>query len=105
MAGALVEAGARHLVLIGRRPPGDTPQRVIAALEAQGAQVTAIRCDVSAPGEIEKILAGVRREMPPLRGVIHAAGVLADATLLETTTDSIKVVMAPKAAGFRLSSV
>jgi NADPH:quinone reductase-like Zn-dependent oxidoreductase/acyl carrier protein len=99
MAGALVEAGARHLVLIGRRPPGDDARRVITALEEQGAHVRAIRGDVSAPEEVERILADVRREMPPLRGVIHAAGVLADATVRETTADGIKAVMAPKAAG------
>ena len=43
MAGALVEAGARHLVLIGRRPPGDAARRAITALEEQGARVRAIR--------------------------------------------------------------
>ena len=98
-AGALVAAGARHLVLIGRRPPGDDARRAIGELEEQGAQVRTIRGDVSAPGEVERILRDVRRELPPLRGVIHAAGVLADATVLETTAAGIKAAMAPKAAG------
>jgi NADPH:quinone reductase-like Zn-dependent oxidoreductase/acyl carrier protein len=99
MAGALVESGARHLALIGRRPPGDDARRAIAALEEQGARVKALRADIGSPGEIERILADVRHDMPLIRGVIHAAGVLADATVLETTAEQIKAVMAPKAAG------
>jgi myxalamid-type polyketide synthase MxaD len=41
----------------------------------------------------------VRHRMPPLRGVIHAAGVLDDATLLQMTGEQMRAVMAPKAAG------
>jgi acyl transferase domain-containing protein/acyl carrier protein len=99
MAAALVEAGARHLVLIGRRPPGAGARPAITALEQQGAHVRVISGDVSAPAEIERILNDVRRDMPPLRGVIHAAGILSDATVLETTAEGIAAVMDPKAAG------
>lgn len=99
IAGALVENGARHLVLIGRRPPGADARRVIAALEERGAHVRVSQGDVGVPGDLERILSEVRRDMPPLRGVLHAAGVLADATVREVSADGIKAVMAPKAAG------
>ena len=99
MAGALVDWGARHLALVGRRAPGAAVRGAIAALESRGAHVLTIQADVAEPGQVERALAEVRRRMPPLRGVIHAAGVLDDATLLQMTGEQIRAVMAPKAAG------
>jgi NADPH:quinone reductase-like Zn-dependent oxidoreductase/acyl carrier protein len=98
-AGALVDAGARHLALLGRRAPGPAAREAIAALEAKGARIVAVEADVAAPAQVERALAEVRRRMPPFRGVIHAAGVLDDATLLKMTGEQIRAVMAPKAAG------
>jgi acyl carrier protein/NADP-dependent 3-hydroxy acid dehydrogenase YdfG len=99
MAGALVDRGARHLALVGRRAPGAAVRGAIAALEGKGAHVLTIQADVAGSEQVERALAEVRRRMPPLRGVIHAAGVLDDATLLQMTGEQIRAVMAPKAAG------
>ncbi len=99
MAGALVDWGARHLALVGRRAPGAAVRGAIAALESKGAHILTIQADVAEPGQVERALAEVRRRMSPLRGVIHAAGVLDDATLLQMTGEQIRAVMAPKAAG------
>ena len=99
MAGALVDSGARHVVLVGRRPPGVGARGAIAALESKGAHVVTIQADVAAPEQVERVLAEVRRRLPPLRGVVHAAGMLDDATLLQMTGEQIRAVMAPKAAG------
>jgi myxalamid-type polyketide synthase MxaB len=99
MAGALVNSGARHVALVGRRPPGEVARGAIAELESKGARVLAIQTDVAGPEQVERALAEVRRRLPPLRGVIHAAGVLDDATLLQMTGEQIRAVMAPKAAG------
>jgi acyl carrier protein len=68
-------------------------------LESKGAHVATLQADVAGPEQVERALAEVRRRMPPLRGVIHAAGVLDDATLLQMTGDQIRAVMTPKAAG------
>ena len=99
MAGALVDWGARHLALVGRRAPGAAVGGAIAALESKGAHILTIQADVAESAQVERALAEVRRRMPPLRGVIHAAGVLDDATLLQMTGEQIRAVMAPKAAG------
>jgi NADPH:quinone reductase-like Zn-dependent oxidoreductase/acyl carrier protein len=99
MAGALVDSGARHVALVGRRPPGAGARGAIAALESKGAHVVTIQADVAEPEQVERALAEVRRRLPPLRGVVHAAGVLDDATLLQMTGEQIRAVMAPKAAG------
>ena len=99
MARALVDAGARHVALLGRREPGAEAHRIITALEQAGTDVVTIQADVAAPGPTATALEALRRRMPPLRGVIHAAGVLDDATLLRMELGQIRAVMAPKAAG------
>jgi phthiocerol/phenolphthiocerol synthesis type-I polyketide synthase C len=99
MARALVEGGARHVALLGRRAPGEEGRRLIAALEQAGAEVVTIQADVAAPGPMATALEVLRRRMPPLRGVIHAAGVLDDATLLRMERGQLRAVMAPKATG------
>jgi acyl carrier protein len=72
----LVGAGARHLVLVGRRGATAATQRAaIAALEADGARVLVAQADVAEHADVERVLAVVAAELPPLRGVIHAAAV------------------------------
>jgi acyl transferase domain-containing protein/acyl carrier protein/NADP-dependent 3-hydroxy acid dehydrogenase YdfG len=99
MARALVDGGARHVALLGRRAPDEEARRRIMALEQAGAEVVTIQADVAALGPMATALEALRRRMPPLRGVIHAAGVLDDATLLRTERSQLRAVMAPKATG------
>src|SRR5262249_23087191 len=78
----LVEQGARHLVLLGRR--GANTTETLAALEemhGQGVRVHVARCDVADRASLDAVLAEVDRTMPPLRGVVHSAMVLQDEPL------------------------
>ena len=99
VAAWMVEHGARHLALIGRHEPGAAASEAIAQLVQAGARVVVERADVSQPAEIEHVLAVIARELPPLRGVIHAAGVLDDGVLVHQTAARFAAVMAPKVAG------
>jgi hypothetical protein len=95
----LAEQGARHLALVGRsEPPADT-HSLIAALEGQGVRVAVIRADVSQPADVARLLAAIDETMPPLRGVVHGAGVLDDGVLLQQNWDRFRTVMAPKIDG------
>ncbi|HEX8111164.1 MAG TPA: beta-ketoacyl reductase, partial [Kofleriaceae bacterium] len=51
------------------------------------------------PAEVDPLIATIGRELPPLRGVVHAAGVLDDGVLLNQTAERFAAVMAPKVAG------
>jgi NADPH:quinone reductase-like Zn-dependent oxidoreductase/acyl carrier protein len=95
----MVEHGARHLALIGRHEPGAAAREAIARLAQSGASVLVERADVAHPADIERVLAIITRELPPLRGVIHAAGVLDDGVLVHQTAERFAAVMAPKVAG------
>jgi acyl transferase domain-containing protein/acyl carrier protein len=95
----LVERGARHVVLLGRREPDAEARASIAALEAQGAEVRAAVVDVADAAALAGLLQRMRREMPPLRGVIHSAGVLDDGVLAHQSWERFERVWAPKAQG------
>ncbi|MCA9970397.1 MAG: SDR family NAD(P)-dependent oxidoreductase, partial [Anaerolineales bacterium] len=95
----LVAQGARHLLLMGRRAPSDKAQAVIDELTAAGAQVVVGRGDVADADQLARVLAQIEAEMPPLRGVMHAAGGLDDGVLLQQTWPRFEKVLAPKVAG------
>ena len=95
----MVRRGARHLVLLGRRPPGPEEERVIAELRALGAEVRVAQGDVSLGADVERVLGEIAGSMPPLRGLIHAAGVLSDAVLANQSWDRFEAVLAPKVLG------
>jgi acyl transferase domain-containing protein/aryl carrier-like protein len=92
----LVAQGARHLVLAGRSAPSPQAQEVLEALQQQGAQITVVQADVSQEAAVARLLAACS---PPLRGVIHTAGVLRDGLLLQQTAENFAQVMAAKVAG------
>jgi NADPH:quinone reductase-like Zn-dependent oxidoreductase/acyl carrier protein len=99
VAAWMVEHGARHLALVGRQEPGAAAREAIAELEQAGARVVVERADVSQPADIQRVLDVVARELPSLRGVIHAAGVLDDGVLVHQSAARFAAVMAPKVAG------
>jgi acyl transferase domain-containing protein/surfactin synthase thioesterase subunit/acyl carrier protein len=97
MAAHLVAAGARHLLLTGRRGVTTPAQQLaIQRLEAEGTQVQVIKADVSNPEDVARLL---QRAIKPLRGVLHAAGILDDGMLMQQTTERFAHVAAPKVQG------
>ena len=93
------ERGARHLLLISRGQPSDYGAAIIDQLRQEGIEVVIGHADVSRFSKLRDIIERAGKEMPPLRGVIHAAGVLDDASIHNLTGDRIKTVLAPKVDG------
>ena len=98
-AARLVEDGARSLLLLSRREPDGRARAAIEALEARGAAVRTAAVDVADRGALAEVLAAARRELPPLVGVLHAAGVLDDGVLLRLDWERFERVLAPKLQG------
>jgi NAD(P)-dependent dehydrogenase (short-subunit alcohol dehydrogenase family)/aryl carrier-like protein len=92
--------GAGHLVLMGRRGE-ETPgaEHAITELEQLGARVVVCAGDVAQSADLRAVLAAIDRDLPPLRGVVHAAMVLEDALLTNLDDDRIDRVLAPKVSG------
>ena len=94
----LVKQGARHLVLAGRSQPGAEAQTQVAALVAQGVTVTVAQCDVTKRADLQRLF-GQFDARYPLRGIVHAVGVLDDGTLLHQSWERFAGVLAPKIQG------
>lgn len=78
IAGFLAAHGARHLVLTSRRAPGEAAQQRIDAIgEQHGCAVRVIAADVAEAQGVASLLATVQAELPPLAGIVHAAGEIA----------------------------
>lgn len=99
LARSMVERGARHLALLGRSAPGEEVERKLHELELAGAEVTVFQGDVADTEGMTRILAQIRQSLPPLRGIVHAAGVLDDGILEQQNWQRFEGVMAPKVRG------
>ena len=95
----LVARGARHLVLIGRRAPDASARLAIGELQQMGASVRVDAVDVADRPRMEALFADIARSMPPLRGVVHAAGTLHDGVLARQRWEDARAVLRGKAHG------
>ena len=110
----MVEQGAPRLILMGRTklPPrarwnsaeaGSRLAHQIAAireLEALGASVHLAAVDVGDEGQLRAYIDEYRAEgWPPIRGVVHAAGVLQDGLLAQLDASAMDSVLRPKMIG------
>jgi len=110
----LVDSGATRLVLMGRTElPGraewhkvgpDHPQwRVIAQLrdlERRGASIHLAAVDVADEAQLRGWVERYKAEAwPPIRGVLHVAGLVADELLLRMGADAFQRVLRPKVQG------
>ncbi|MCK6562451.1 SDR family NAD(P)-dependent oxidoreductase [candidate division KSB1 bacterium] len=95
----LVERGCRHLALLGRSAPTEATLAVARKLEQSGSRVLLLQGDVANPADVARCLEQIRQTLPPLRGLIHSAGVLADGVLLQQSWERFLNVMAPKVFG------
>ncbi|MFD3748540.1 SDR family NAD(P)-dependent oxidoreductase, partial [Nocardia sp. NPDC058633] len=92
----VAEHGVRHLVLTSRRGT-DAPgaAELAAELAEAGADVTIAAADVSDRAALAELLAAVP-DAHPLRGVVHAAGLVDDGLITSLTPERLDAVMRPK---------
>ncbi|HEV2640036.1 MAG TPA: SDR family NAD(P)-dependent oxidoreductase [Actinocrinis sp.] len=108
----LADHGARRLVLAGRRglPPRSAWEQIedpavrsqidaVLALEAQGVTVRVLALDVSDQAAVAAALDPSLLELPPIRGIVHAAGVVSNAMVDKTDLDDLRTTLGPKARG------
>lgn len=95
----LVERGARYLLLLGRSDVETKVQQQLNHFRQQGVIVITLQVDVADEVQISQALSEVRKVLPRLGGVIHAAGVLDDGVLLQQSKTRFETVMAAKIRG------
>ncbi|MBB5870042.1 6-methylsalicylic acid synthase [Allocatelliglobosispora scoriae] len=108
----LADRGARRIVLAGRRAlpsrdvwdevtdPGELAQiSSIRSLERLGVTVVTVAVDIADAAEAKRVLSAAALGLPPIRGVVHAAGVLDNRTLQTLDEESLRTVLRPKVTG------
>lgn len=109
----MVRAGARNIVTLQRTPlpagdrwKGLDPQSpeaakvaAIAELESAGARVISYAGDVSVEADVIRVVEEIRERMPPLKGVVHAAGLPDSTRLSDIDLDKLRRLTAPKVHG------
>ena len=113
----LAERGARHITLLSRREiparalwsqlahddPHVATVETIRRIERLGAQVRCAAVDITDAEHVERWRDGHLRDgLPPIRGIVHAAGSVDDRLLVNMTEQDFVSVMAPKVLGTRL---
>jgi acyl carrier protein len=99
VAQRLADRGARHLVLLGRRAPGDAARDRIARLERQGVTVRVEQADVSLEDDVRRVFERLASTAPPLRGVVHAAGANGHHPIAELDAATFRAVVSAKISG------
>lgn len=95
----LAENGARHLVLTARRGPTKEVLLQISEIEALGVKIKIIAGDIAKKADVSQIISQITENFPPLKGIIHAAGVGAMKLLSEETLESISSTLSGKVIG------
>ncbi|MEV6926510.1 type I polyketide synthase [Dactylosporangium sp. NPDC051485] len=108
----LVDRGATRIMLAGRNglPPRDTwaqerdaAQRAqidgVLALEALGVTVRVLAVDIADEQAVAAALDPATHGLPPVRGIVHAAGVTRDAMVANVDRQGLHEVLRPKADG------
>ncbi|MCP4378917.1 MAG: SDR family NAD(P)-dependent oxidoreductase, partial [bacterium] len=99
MAREMIRKGARHLVLSGRNAPGPAAEKALKDFHAQGAQVAVKQVDVADADALADVVDVISGQMPPLKGIVHAAGMLDVDLLTSQTWERFRQVLSGKALG------
>jgi polyketide synthase 5 len=99
LAEKLAAAGCGRIVLSSRSQPSDEAVATIELIRATGADIVVECGDIAERATADRLVAVATNTGLPLRGVLHAAAVVEDATLANITDGLIDRDWRPKAHG------
>ena len=96
----LVKQGADSLALVSRSgATRDEAIDAIAEFEREGIAVRAFAADVSDAQQVASMLAQIRADMAPLKGIVHSAAVIEDAPVMKIESEQLRRVFGAKMLG------
>ncbi|MGT0193983.1 amino acid adenylation domain-containing protein [Burkholderia pyrrocinia] len=96
----LAARGAGTLILVGRQgAASDESQRAIAELRERNVSLRCERVDIADPVAVTDFFAALRRDGVPLRGIVHAAGIVGYKPIMQVGREELDAVLQPKVAG------
>ncbi len=99
LAEKMAAAGCGRIVLSSRSQPTPEALETIERIRAIGADVVVECGDIADPSTAQRLVATATATGLPVRGVLHAAAVVEDATLTNITDELIERDWAPKVDG------
>ncbi len=93
----LARNGAGMVVLLGRHPEG--APGAVAAVERAGARAVVVAADVADEPAMTALLARFGQDLPPLRGIVHAAASFSSAPVQALTPDMVHRMARSKIGG------
>ncbi len=99
LAEKMAAAGCGRIVLSSRSQPTPEALETIELIRAAGADVVVECGDIAQPGTAQRLVAAAIATGLPVRGVLHAAAVVEDATLANITDELLERDWAPKVYG------
>ena len=99
LAAVMASGGCGRIVLTSRSQPNPQAQKMIARLRSNGADIVVECGNIADPDTAERLVSAATATGLPLRGVLHAAAVVDDATLANITDELIERDWAPKVYG------
>lgn len=96
----LAAQGARHIVLLGRSGVPDAEATdAIQSLRSQGTEVSVERADVADRDAMARLFERLRDNGTPVRGVVHAAAVIAFQSLAQLSAAELAAALRAKVQG------
>ncbi|MFA8325762.1 amino acid adenylation domain-containing protein [Burkholderia ubonensis] len=96
----LAAHGAGTLILVGRQgAASEESQQAIAELRDRNVTVRCERLDITDPAAVADFFAALRRDGVPLRGIVHAAGIVGYKPIMQVEREELEAVLQPKVAG------
>lgn len=96
----LARLGVKHIVLASRRGhhiPGAS--KIYTEFAALDTDVTIVACDFSDMEAVRVLMAFITEELPPLKGIVHAAAVFDDRRIENLDREAFGKSLSPKLAG------
>ncbi|MCP4397334.1 MAG: SDR family NAD(P)-dependent oxidoreductase [bacterium] len=95
----MAEQGAGRIVLTGRHAPKPDVQNLLNTLNQDAEKVIFLKGDIACEEDVNHLFETIRNTMPPLRGIIHAAGILDDGLINDLDWRRFGAVLKPKVIG------
>ena len=95
----LVERGAKNLALLARSKPDADTLKIVEGFRRKGANVLIVNADVADYDGLKKAFQEIKENLPPIRGIIHAAGALSDSIIMNMDREKMYRAIRPKIHG------
>jgi thioester reductase-like protein len=96
----LADRGARHVVFMSRSGAASPhAQECTVDLAGRGCTAHIWSADVADVSQLQQVLGRIAEDLPPLRGVVHAAMVLDDGIITRLNRERLTAVTRPKVLG------